>query len=155
MDYTQIEPTKSKKIAKLLDELLAGYQVYCQKLKAYHWNVKGEKIFELHAQFEVLYRDTLMKIDEIAERILTLGYAPTTSFKNYLVISPIKEVTEIPIEREMINNMLLDMNQLLKMEKACLKIASESNDSGTVEMLNRYIAYKEKVSWKFFTWLKI
>lgn len=154
MDFTHIESTKSQKIAKDLDEILASYQVYCHKLKAFSWIIKGENFFELHDKFRELYLDTCQKTDEIAERILILGYTPTSNFKDYLEMSPIKEITEIPTERKMIDDMLLDINQLLKMEKACLKLATESNDGGTIEMLNRYVAFKEKISWMFFTWLK-
>lgn len=155
MDYANIESPKVKEITENLDELLASYQVYCQKLKAFHWNIKGKSFFEFHLKFEELYQDALVKIDEIAERILILGYTPSYTFKAYLDKSALIEVHEIPSERKMIDELLLDMNQLLKIEKTCVKIAAEHCDCGTVEMLNRFISYKEKMSWMFFTWLKV
>lgn len=155
MDYANIDSPKVKEITEKLDELLASYQVYCQKLKAFHWNIKGKSFFELHAKFEELYQDAIIKIDELAERILILGYCPSQTFKEYLQKSALIEVDEIPAERKMINELLLDMNQLLKMEKECIKLATKHCDDGTVEMLRRYIAFKEKVCWMFITWLKV
>lgn len=154
MNYAQIEPSKAQVIAENLDVILASYQVYCQKIRAFHWNIQGKNFFELHMKFEDLYKNITVKVDEIAERILTLGYFPSSNFKDYLKASVIKEAESFLLEREMIEELLIDMNQLLKMEKACIKIATENQDDGTVEILRSYIAYKEKVCWMFFTWLK-
>ena len=154
MNYLQIEPSKTQVIAENLDVILASYQVYCQKTRAFHWNIQGKDFFELHMEFEELYKNITAKVDVIAERILTLGYFPSSSFKDYLKTSVIKETEPFISEREMIDELLSDMNHLLTMSKACIKIATENQDDGTVEILRSYIAYKEKVCWMFFTWLK-
>ncbi len=155
MNYTNIEPNIAIEISEKLDTLLASYQIFCQKLKAFHWNIKGKNFFELHLKFEELYLDATHKFDEIAERILTLGHYPSSTFKECLKKSAIKEIEIVPSERKMIDEILLDINQLIKMEKSCLKYALENNDYATAEMLGRYIAYKEKICWMFFTWLKV
>ena len=60
----------SEETANKLNELLANYQVFYMNSRGFHWNIKGDKFFELHLKFEELYNDSLIKIDEIAERIL-------------------------------------------------------------------------------------
>ena len=49
-----------------------------------HWNMKGEKFFELHLKFEERYKDLVLKGDEVAERVLTLGYRPMHAYSDYI-----------------------------------------------------------------------
>ena len=76
MNYLGFDEYQTAKTVKTLDKLLASYQVYYQNLRNFHWNVEGENFFDLHAKFEKLYKDARVKIDEIAERILTLRHRP-------------------------------------------------------------------------------
>ena len=84
----------SKKLAHQLNDLLANYSVFYQNVRGFHWNIKGEKFFELHLKFEELYNDLFIKIDEVAERILTLGEVPHHKFSDYQSISEIKESSD-------------------------------------------------------------
>jgi starvation-inducible DNA-binding protein len=86
---------KSNKLAEELNVLLANYQLYYQNLRGFHWNIKGPAFFELHLKFEELYNDAVLKIDEIAERILTLGATPLHTFTDYLKRSTIKEAANV------------------------------------------------------------
>lgn len=69
-----LDKNAAKELAIKLNELLANYSIFYQNTRGFHWNIKGQKFFELHLKFEELYNDLLLKIDEVAERILTLGY---------------------------------------------------------------------------------
>ena len=60
-----------------LNILLSSFQVYYQNLRGIHWNIRGKRFFDLHVKFEELYTDLILKADEIAERILTLGETPS------------------------------------------------------------------------------
>ena len=66
-----------------LNTLLADYHIYYQNLRNFHWNILGDNFFELHEKFEELYTDARVKIDEIAERILTLRYHPMSNLKDF------------------------------------------------------------------------
>ena len=79
-----LNPEKSAELTQLLNQLLANYSVFYQNSRGYHWLIKGEQFFELHLKFEELYQNLFVKIDEIAERILTLGGAPKHNFTAYL-----------------------------------------------------------------------
>ena len=85
-----LDAIKAKKLADLLNVLLANYQLFYINSRGFHWNIKGEKFFELHLKFEELYTDTQLKIDEIAERILTLGHTPDHTFTDFLKLSKMK-----------------------------------------------------------------
>ena len=84
-----LDIAKAEKLAKRLNILLANYSLFYQNVRGFHWNIKGEKFFELHVKFEELYNDLLLKIDEVAERILTLGYAPEHNYSLYIKTSAI------------------------------------------------------------------
>ncbi len=87
-----LDDKKSKLLAEKLNFLLANYQLFYTNARGFHWNITGEKFFELHVKFEELYNDAFLKIDEIAERILTLGYTPVHSFSEYIRTSEIRRL---------------------------------------------------------------
>ena len=76
MNQIGLDTAKSKSLSDGLNRLLADYMMFYQNTRGLHWNIKGEKFFELHLKFEELYTDLLVKVDEVAERILTLGAVP-------------------------------------------------------------------------------
>src|SRR5690606_31421140 len=90
-----LEKGDSKKIAEKLNELLSNYQIFYMNVRGFHWNIKGSDFFVYHEKFEELYNDSLRNIDEIAERILTLGLVPLHSFSAYKEASTIKEVENV------------------------------------------------------------
>jgi starvation-inducible DNA-binding protein len=71
-----IDKEKATELSQKLNQLLADYQLFYQNLRGLHWNIKGKEFFELHLKFEEYYNDAVVKVDEIAERILTLGGEP-------------------------------------------------------------------------------
>ncbi|SNS02638.1 starvation-inducible DNA-binding protein [Belliella buryatensis] len=149
-----LEIKDSKVLAKKLNELLANYEIYYQNLRNFHWNVTGPNFFELHAKFEELYNAANLGIDEVAERILTLGIRPLSSFEEYINHAAIKEAKEIHEAKEMVEIVRDNLNTLLSLEREVLEIAAEQNDEGTVSMMSEYITGKEKVVWMLSAYLK-
>ena len=78
-----------------LNRLLSTYQIHYMNARGFHWNIKGSSFFELHEKFEEIYNNLLEKVDEIAERILTIEGQPLHSFSDYLQHSEIEEVKDI------------------------------------------------------------
>ncbi|MCC4229034.1 Dps family protein [Zunongwangia profunda] len=145
---------KSKKVAENLNDLLSNYQLFYMNLRGFHWNIKGKKFFELHLKFEELYNDTLIKVDEIAERILTLSETPFHSFKKYLDTAEIKSTENIKDGEEAINKILESLKTLLAKERTILTMASEANDEGTVALMSDYIVQQEKLVWMLSSYLE-
>ena len=77
-----LDVQRSKELTHALNDLLANYAIIYQNIRGYHWNIQGDKFFELHLKFEEMYNDFFIKIDEIAERILTLGHAREHKYSN-------------------------------------------------------------------------
>ncbi|RNC77716.1 DNA starvation/stationary phase protection protein, partial [Piscirickettsiaceae bacterium NZ-RLO2] len=83
MNLIGLNQEKTAEISKELNKLLATYQVFYMNVRGFHWNIKGQQFFELHTKFEEIYNDLLTKVDEIAERILTLGEQPLHAYSQY------------------------------------------------------------------------
>ncbi len=134
-------------IANHLNDLLSNYQLFYMNLRGFHWNIKGRKFFELHLKFEELYNDALIKVDEIAERVLTLSATPIHTFSKYMDHSEIKATENVVDGDRAVDAILDNLSILLKKERAILSIASEANDEGTVSQMSDYIVQQEKLVW--------
>ncbi len=139
----------SEKRAEKLNELLANYSFFYQNTRGFHWNIKGDKFFELHVKFEELYNDLLVKIDEVAERILTLGYTPKHNYSEYGKISKIKESKEISDGEKAIKNILDSFSIIISIQRELLTMAEDSHDQGTKMLMSDYIRSQEKLVWMY------
>lgn len=138
---------QADKTALKLNELLANYHILYQNLRGYHWNVRGEKFFELHLKFEELYTDINLKIDDLAERILALDTTPVHTFSEYIKTSSIKEARNVSDGKKILKALVGDFKTILVMQREVLKSAEESGDEGTITLLTDYITQQEKTVW--------
>ncbi|PZX60133.1 starvation-inducible DNA-binding protein [Algoriphagus ratkowskyi] len=154
MNDIGLEIKESKVLVEKLNDLLANYQVYYQNLRNFHWNVTGPNFFELHAKFEELYNAANLAIDETAERILTLGARPFSSYQEYIETATIKEAKEISDPTKMVETVKSNLNTLLQLERETLEAAAASGDEGTASLMSDYITAKEKVVWMLSAYLR-
>lgn len=149
MNRIGLDQNSSKAIAKALNELLANYQVLYVNVRGFHWNIKGEKFFELHVKYEELYDDLIIKVDEIAERILTLGEQPVHAFSEYLKLSSIGETTNKTGAVETLESILNSFETIITKQRAILSLAGEADDEGTTALMSDYIREQEKLVWMY------
>ena len=152
MNFLNFDLEKAKDTSKELNILLADYHLYYQKLRNYHWNIVGKSFFDLHEKFEEMYDDAVLKIDEIAERILTLRYQPASNYSDYLKISNIEETKSGLSDREMVDNLLDDQGHILKQMSKVVEVAGKSDDEGTIDLIGAYIRELETTSWMLDAW---
>ncbi len=148
-NYIGLDQKESKELAKELNDLLANYSIFYQNLRGFHWNIKGEKFFELHIKFEELYNDLIIKIDELAERILTLGFAPEHRYSVYIALSDIKEVNKTSNGIENVKEILESLKILIKKQRNLLEISDKMEDEGTNALMSDYIREQEKLVWMY------
>lgn len=148
-----LDTAKSQKLAEKLNTLLANYQIFYMNVRGYHWNVQGASFFELHVKFEEQYNDLLLKVDELAERILTLGHRPLHAFSDYIAQSSIKEHKQVSDGRTCVEGLLTGYKQLLEMQRALLEVAGDAGDEGTVSLMSDYIGQQEKTVWMLSAYL--
>lgn len=149
-----IDKNKAIELSNNLNELLADYQLFYQNLRGMHWNIKGREFFELHVKFEEYYDDAVIKIDEIAERILTLEGEPLHSFTDYLKISKIAESKNITNGVEGVKIIISNFQVLILKERSILELAADASDEGTVSLMSDYISETEKTLWMLNSYLK-
>lgn len=153
LNYLGLEKSKSNHIAEKLNALLANYQVFYLNARSLHWNIKGESFFELHAKFEELYTDSLIKIDEIAQRVLTLGKQPLHSFSDYVRVSQIEEHKNIQDEGTAVRIILESFRILMAQERELLVLSEQAKDEGTNSLMSDYIREQEKLVWMYSSFL--
>ncbi len=148
-----IDNNKAKHLAEKLNELLANYSIFYQNTRGYHWNIKGEKFFELHLKFEELYNDLLLKIDEVAERILTLGHTPKHNYADYRVSSKIKESAQVSDGIKAVEDILASFQIIIILQRELLAISADADDEGTNALMSDYIRLQEKLVWMYSSFL--
>ncbi len=156
MKYTHIiglKDSHSKNISEKLNILLANYSVFYQNTRGAHWKIKGDQFFTLHPKFEELYNNLVLKIDEIAERILTLGATPTHNYSDYLKLSTIKESKEVSHGTQCVENILDSFKVLIELQRELLDITDEAGDEGTNSQMSDYITEQEKEVWMYNAYL--
>ncbi|MBL7884420.1 MAG: DNA starvation/stationary phase protection protein [Bacteroidia bacterium] len=148
-----MKTTTNKELSNELNSLLANLQVFYANVRGFHWNIKGEKFFELHVKFEELYNNTLLKIDEVAERILTLSGTPNHRFSDYIKVSKIKETSKLSSSNDTVKNVLDGLHLLIKEEKKILRLASKVEDEVTNSLMSDYLKEHEKMAWMYSSFL--
>lgn len=153
MSLIGLDIKKSEKLAEKLNNLLANYSIFYQNVRGFHWNVKGQKFFELHVKFEELYTDLQLKIDEIAERILTLGGIPEHRYSIYGKLSDIKETKEVNDGLKSVGYILDAFQITISLQRDLLTLSDEAHDEGTNSLMSDYISQQEKSVWMYAAYL--
>ena len=149
-----LDKAKSKILADGLNNLLADYMMFYQNTRGLHWNIKGEKFFELHLKFEELYTNLLMKVDEVAERILTLGATPLHTFEDYKKTAKIKIVKDVSDGKKGVQSILDAFEILIVRQRELLNFSADAIDEGTNALMSDYIREQEKLVWMYSSFLK-
>ena len=131
----------------LLNVLLANYQTYYQNLRGVHWNIKGKRFFELHVKFEELYTTAQEQVDEIAERILTLGGVPFHTLESYVKQATVPVGENIFDDEKTVRLVIDTISALLPLEREILTLSDEINDEGTNSLISDFISEQEKNVW--------
>jgi len=148
-----LDPEKSQKLAEKLNILLANYSIFYMNVRGFHWNIKGENFFELHLKFEELYTDLLLKIDEVAERIVTLGFTPLHSYDDFQAASSISAIKDITQGKVAISHILEGFQTILTLQRELLTLSAESSDEATNSLMGDYIRLQEKTVWMYSAYL--
>lgn len=148
-----IDTDLAQKLSDKLNILLANYQILYMNVRGFHWNIKGESFFELHDKFEETYNDLLVKVDDIAERVLTLGHTPSHSFSAYIRDSEIKEAVNLTAGRDCVKDLLNGYQVIIRLQREILEKAGEASDEGTAALMSDYISEQEKTAWMLTSYL--
>ncbi|MBZ2169170.1 MULTISPECIES: Dps family protein [Marinobacter] len=152
-NFIGLDTDKTAGLTEALNDLLANYQIFYMNVRGYHWNIKGDNFFELHVKFEELYTDLLLKIDEIAERVLTLGHTPAHAYSDYIQASAVPERKDVSNGKEAVGYIAESFATLIAKQRDLLSLAGEAEDEGTVALMSDYISQQEKTVWMYRSYL--
>lgn len=136
-----------------LNQLLSDFHIYYQNTRGFHWNIKGKRFFELHVKFEQLYTEALTSIDEIAERILTIGGTPLHAFEDYLKTSELQVYKNVSQDTRTVEAIHGQLGQLIAQEAKVKDLAGAAGDQETEDMMIALINVQQKHRWMFKAWL--
>lgn len=135
-------------VAEGLAILLADTYTLYLKTHNYHWNVTGPLFQSLHTMFEVQYNELALAVDEIAERIRTLGMKAPGSYKEFLELGNIPEDDATPKKaEEMLDILIRDHQTVVRTAKHAFHLAESVEDQATLDLLTRRIDIHEKTEW--------
>lgn len=144
----------SKELIQELNIQVSSWSVMYAKLHNYHWYVKGHQFFTLHTKFEELYNEATLHMDEIAERILTLGGDPVATLKQHLEQSVVKEAGGQEKAEEMVKTIANDYGKIMQSLKKGMELAAQTGDDMTEDVLNATYQTIEKHQWMLHAFLE-
>ncbi|NWL89905.1 MULTISPECIES: Dps family protein [unclassified Paenibacillus] len=134
-------------LERQMNLLIANWTTMYTKLHNFHWYVKGHNFFTLHVKFEELYDEAAGYIDDIAERLLSIGGKPVATLRESLELATIKEATGNETPDQMVAAIVADFEVLDKELREGMSIAEEVGDEATSDLLLGVVSTLEKHRW--------
>ncbi len=139
--------SENEKVVESMSHLLADSYTLYLKTHNYHWNVTGPMFTTLHTLFETQYSDLALAVDEIAERIRSLGARAPGSFSEFAELAAVKEVTGTPSAIEMLEDLAADQRTVVGAAKRVVEAAESAGDEASADLATRRIDVHEKNAW--------
>jgi starvation-inducible DNA-binding protein len=136
-----------RRIADGLARLLADTYTLYLKTHNYHWNVTGPQFTTLHLMFEGQYTELALAVDQIAERIRTLGEPAPGSYREFAALTSIAEDTDRPGAEEMIHRLVLGQEAVVRTARSLFPLVEEAHDQPTADLLSQRMQVHEKTAW--------
>ena len=148
-----LEKADMSAVVAKLNDLLSSYHIFYINVRGYHWNVKGEHFFSLHQKFEELYTNLQVEIDDIAERILTLGKTPLHAYSDFAQHTSIQEDKNVHNGNDCVKGVVTGLQALIEEQRTVSALAAEAEDHGTADFLDEYVQQQEKLVWMYNAFL--
>ena len=139
--------THRKQITDGLSHLLADSYVLYLMTHNFHWNVTGPMFRTLHLMFMEQYTEQWNALDQIAERIRSLGHPAPATYKAFVKLATIQEVDGVPKAVEMISLLVSAQEQTAKTARGLFALVEEANDQPTADLITQRLEVHEKTAW--------
>jgi len=146
--------SKSEQLSESLNQVLADSYALMALTHLAHWNVEGPGFFALHTAFQTQYEELFTAIDEIAERVRSLGSYAIGGLGRFAAVAAMKEFAS-PLPQEDYVSRLIEANMKLvgDAEKA-RDLAGEANDPESQDLMIERITLHQKTIWMLKSFLK-
>ena len=144
---TGIPAEDRKAIAAGLSHVLADTYTLYLKTHNFHWNVTGPMFQTLHTMFEEEYTELWAALDEVAERIRSLGEPAPGSYAAFAKLTSIEEEPGVPEAKEMIRQLVAGHEAVAKTARSVFPAAEAGSDEVTADLLTQRMTVHEKTAW--------
>ncbi|HES76263.1 MAG TPA: DNA starvation/stationary phase protection protein [bacterium] len=142
-----LDDAQREAIGAGLSRLLADSYSLFLMTHNFHWNVVGPQFRSLHLMFEEQYTELFTGVDEIAERIRSLGIAAPGTFKKFESLASFAIPEDAMGAGEMLVALVQAQEAVVRTARATLPVADEANDQPTMDLLTRRMEIHEKNAW--------
>ena len=142
-----ISEEERQSIANGVSELLADTYTLYLKTHNFHWNVVGPRFHDLHTMFEAQYTELAVAVDDVAERIRTLGFPAPGTYSQFAALTSISETMGVPTAAEMVTILTRDNETLIRTARRILPLAQEASDESTASLIADRMVVHEKTAW--------
>lgn len=139
----------NKKVKKYLNTLVATQGLFYVKLHQVHWYIKGQNFFSLHPKLEELYDELTVQMDDVAERLLSIGGEPYSTLEEFSKNSLIKESPDFKnlSEKEMVQSVINDFEILRNELGKGIQLTEDEKDGVSNDFLVSQKSDVDKTIW--------
>ena len=148
---TSIGITQSNlsEVAKALNVLLADEHVLYIKTRKAHWNVVGPDFLTMHEFFENQYKQIEKMIDDLAERIRTIGHYAEGTLDGFLKLTTLTEKGYAKNDSQGFMKVLLEDHEsiIIHIREKIERIGEDLKDEGSADFITGLMKEHEKMAW--------
>lgn len=136
-----------QEVSGALTEFLANTYAIYLKTQNFHWNVTGPEFFALHLLFEKQYEEMAEGVDEVAERVRSLGSYVEASFSSFQKKALIQESNQMVSSQKMVQELMGDHEYISRIGRPLIRRFQEIHDDVSSDLLIKRLAFHEKAAW--------
>jgi len=151
----EISDNHLQEVANILNTLLADEYVLFTKTLNAHWNVQGSSFMDLHKFFQMQYDELYLMIDNVAERIRSLGHFASGSLKNFLSVTHLLEDnSDFGSQKQILTTLINDHETIIRyIRNELSKVSDTYKDLGTTDFMTGIMQQHEKMTWMLRAYL--
>ena len=139
--------TREQVVTLLNQQLADTFDLYSQTKQA-HWNVKGMQFIQLHELFDKLAADLLPYVDDIAERVTSLGGTALGTARMSATASRLPEYSAKTFDgQESVEALVTRYAELAASTRAAIDTADDLDDADTADLFTGVSRGLDKSLW--------
>ena len=144
-----IKPEDLAQVAHSLNRILADEHVLYIKTRNAHWNVEGPDFYAQHKFFEEQYGQLEEMIDDVAERVRSLGHYAVATMKEFLKLTHLTEQSREKNDSLGFIKELMEDHEtiIIHLRENISRFANDWHDLGTSDFITGLMETHEKMAW--------
>ena len=137
----------TKRLADAVTGLLAETYALMGKTQSCHWNVTGPHFASYHALFEQQYTELFAAVDEIAERVRSLGHAAPSGLQALAKAASLKDADPGASAEEMVRDLMAAHRSVGEAAHRLEHLADDEDDEVTTDLAVQRMSAHAKAAW--------